>query len=75
MKRNLAGVVAVSISALLFAGCGGSGLSPAQQERCDELQRGIDLIDAEFSNFKFEVQLLAIERKEKNKKERAALGC
>ncbi|CAM8625670.1 hypothetical protein MCEKE4_00294 [Acidimicrobiia bacterium] len=67
--------MAVSIAALLFAGCGGSRLSPAQQERCDDLQRVIDAIDAEFSNFKFEVQMLALERKEKAKKERAALGC
>ena len=38
MKRNLVGVMAVSIAALLFAGCGGSGLSPAQKERCEELR-------------------------------------
>ncbi len=40
MKRNLVGVMAVSIAALLFAGCSdcGSRLSPAQKERCDALE-------------------------------------
>ena len=42
MKRNLVGVVAISIAALLFAGCqGDSKLSPAQKELkkqlCDRL--------------------------------------
>ena len=37
MAKTLAGVLAVSIAALLFPACGGSGLSPAQQERCDLL--------------------------------------
>ncbi len=42
MAKTLAGVLAVSIAALLFAGCGGSGLSPAQKERCDRLQEKIE---------------------------------
>ena len=44
MKKNLAGVVAISIVALLFAGCGnqGQGLSGAQRERCDSLQRKVE---------------------------------
>ncbi len=37
MAKTLAGVLAVSMAALLFAACGGSGLSPAQQEVCDQL--------------------------------------
>jgi len=38
VAKTLAGVLAVSIAALLFAGCGGgSPLSPAQKEVCDQL--------------------------------------
>ncbi len=42
MAKTLAGVLAVSIAALLFAACGGSGLSPAQEERCDSLQKKVE---------------------------------
>ena len=44
MAKTLAGVLAVSIAALLFAGCGNQspGLSGAQRERCDSLQRKIE---------------------------------
>jgi hypothetical protein len=44
MKRNLAGVIAVSIAALLFAGCGGSSLSAEQTEKCERVQRSINLV-------------------------------
>jgi hypothetical protein len=37
MAKKLVCVLVVSTVALLFAGCGGSGLSPAQQEVCDQL--------------------------------------
>ncbi len=43
MKRNLAGVVAVSISALLFAGCGGgSSSAPATSEETTTTTVAID---------------------------------
>lgn len=44
MKKILVGVMAISIVALLFAGCGnqGLGLSGAQRERCDSLQRKVE---------------------------------
>ncbi len=43
MAKSLAGVLAVSIAALLFAGCGDqSPGSRAQQERCDSLQQKIE---------------------------------
>ncbi len=76
MKRNLAGVVAVSIAALLFAGCGdgGSKLSPAQKELCDQLNAYKKRLDLQFNEdttrrFQIEQSLAA------NLKERAEAGC
>ena len=76
MAKTLAGVLAVSIAALLFAGCGGSGLTPAQKERCKELARRMGPAPANSS----QMDLLAHEfTKAKNleeyRKEFAALGC
>ena len=49
MAKTLAGVLAVSIAALLFAGCGDSKPSPAQleEEKCERLnKRSRDLENA-----------------------------
>ena len=81
MKRNLVGVTALSIAALLFAGCGaGSKMSPAQKERCDELKS--KKADAE-SKLSEQEQLIGDPKKilelktqlDGISKERAALGC
>ncbi len=39
------------MAALLFAACGGSGLSPAQQEVCDQLNAKKKAIEAEIDQF------------------------
>ncbi len=75
MVKSLAGILAVSIAALLFAACGGSGLSPAQQERCDELQRSITRMQEVLPDLKFEYQIKSAEEITKWKKERADRGC
>ena len=87
MKRNLVGVMAVSIAALLFTGCG--GLSPAQKERCEWLAEKIESAEdlkkslviengPDLSKWPFQ-QLLrssgATDRIESSGKERAELGC
>ncbi len=76
MKKNLVGVMAVTIAALLFAGCGaGSKLSPAQKERCDELQRGITKMESLIPDFKGEALINLGLQITKSKKERADRGC
>ena len=78
MAKKTAGVLALSLAALLFAGCGGgSKLSPAQKERCDQLEKATTKaeelmrdpnVDASSKNGLITVI-------EKNRKERASLGC
>jgi drug/metabolite transporter (DMT)-like permease len=69
-------LAALVVAAFLFASCGGSGLTPAQKERCKELSRRLAPAPANLSG----VELLAFEfGRSKNleewRKEFAALGC
>jgi hypothetical protein len=69
-------IAALVVAAFLFASCGGSGLTPAQKERCKELSRRLAPAPANLSG----VELLAFEfGRSKNleewRKEFAALGC
>jgi hypothetical protein len=69
-------LAALVVAAFLFASCGGSGLTPAQKERCKELSRRLAPAPANLSG----VELLAFEYgRSKNleewRKEFAALGC
>lgn len=90
MAKTLAGVLAVSITALLFAGCGGSGLSPAQQEVCDQLNAKKREIENRIESWKVTVEewraagsraainpsTAQLESElQRNLKERAASGC
>ena len=76
MKRNLVGVIAVSMAALLFAGCGGgSGLSPAQKERCEGLERGITALKKSLPDLEIEFQIKGMEKLTEWNKERADRGC
>ncbi len=90
MAKTLAGVLAVSIAALLFAGCGDQspGLSGAQRERCDSLKRTIEtskklrseMADLILSGkgsvaFAIDASLDAGKRQEAAEKERATLAC
>ena len=79
MAKTLAAILAVSIATLL-AGCGGSGLSPAQQEVCDQLNAKKKAIEAKIDDHN---QLypgndgrLAYDRElQASLKERAAASC
>ena len=77
MKKNLAGVVALSIAASLFAGCGGgSNLSPAQKDRCKELERRMGPAPANSSELeKFAHDFTRANNLEEYRKEAAAIGC
>jgi hypothetical protein len=74
--KTLAGVVAVSIAALLFAGCGGGGskLSPAQKELCDQLNARKKRLDAQF-NENTSLRLETEQSLAANLRERAEAGC
>ena len=80
MAKTLAGVLAVSIAALLFAGCGRSGLSPAQKERCEEIKLFLakdkqtkESAKAQGSSIRSNPEYAKL--LEERKKEYAALGC
>ncbi len=91
MAKTFAGVIAVSIAALLFAGCSGgskpvqtttqSTLSPLQTERCAELRQRIDDGLLRFSREQRATDYFSImgtplgQAIDDAKKERAALGC
>ena len=77
MAKTLAGVLAVLITAFLFSGCGGSGLSPAQQEVCDRLKAKKQEIEANAFIKKEIVKggMSYPEQLELNLKERAEAGC
>ncbi len=74
MKRNLVGVMALSIASLQFVGCGtGSKLSPAQKERCDELKSKMADVESIIGDPKKILELKT--QLDGISKERAALGC
>ena len=77
VKNNLARVLAVSIAALLFAACSGSGLSPAQKERCDQLEAKKKEIEANAFIKKEIVKggMSYPDQLETNLKQRAEAGC
>jgi hypothetical protein len=89
MAKTLARVLTVSIAALLFAGCGGSGLSPAQKERCDRLADQMASDEALMRSLRLKYgpdtgkwpitdsakSNGASSRMDSNSRERAQLGC
>ena len=76
MAKTFAGILAVSITALLFAGCGGSDMTPAQKERCEELGRRIRSAPANATEFKkHSYDPTRPNYLEEYRKEFAALGC
>ena len=80
MAKKLTGVLAVSMAALLFTGCGGGGgskLSPAQKERCDKLESLTRTAESVMRSPKYDVgaQMGAAGVAEEYSKERAKLGC
>jgi hypothetical protein len=79
MAKTWAGVLAVSIAALLFAGCGGEGskLTPAQKERCDRLESLTRTADSVMQSPEYDIraQVGAAGVIEEYSKERAQLGC
>ena len=75
MKRKLLGVMALSIAALLFTGCGGSGLSPAQQEVCDQLNAKKKELEANIESRDWKTRYWAEKSLPSNLKQRAEAGC
>jgi hypothetical protein len=77
MAKTMAGVLAVSIAALLFAGCGSSSsLSPAQKARCEELARRMGPAPANSSDFeRCAYEFTKAKTLENDRKEAAAIGC
>jgi hypothetical protein len=75
MAKTLVGVLAVSMAALLFAGCGGSGLSPAQQEVCDQLNAKKKELEANIESRDWKTRSWAEKSLPSNLKQRAEAGC
>jgi hypothetical protein len=93
MAKTLVGILAASIAALLLGGCGGpssssekqqsptSTLSPAQVERCEELDQrikyGTQILSTAGKNkdFLYDEGTRTGQLVEDAKKERASLGC
>jgi hypothetical protein len=69
-------LAALVVAAFLFAGCGGSGLTPAQKERCKELSRRMGPAPANSSDLDlFAHEFTKAKNLEEWRKEFAALGC
>jgi hypothetical protein len=75
MVKSLAGCLAVSITALLFVGCGGSGMSPAQQELCDQLNARKKELEATIKGGDWKSKYSAEKSLPGNLKQRAEAGC
>jgi hypothetical protein len=81
MAKTLAGILAVSMAALLFAGCGDNGpkMSPAQKElqkkACDELNAKKKQLEATIKGTDWRARDKAETSLESNLKQRAEAGC
>ncbi|MEI7622884.1 MAG: hypothetical protein WCJ88_04975 [Actinomycetes bacterium] len=79
MAKTLAGILAVSIAALLLAGCGDSKPSPAQleEEKCERLNKTRRDLENEINRLKDKGYSTIIESQslQRTKREIVAAGC